>query len=274
MFTRLINIVLFLVVVYFIMTHDRDERFIDYYRPVDYTRKNNKKPCPKNTPVVPKNSREEQQLAPPIDRESARQNVMRNENPFVAKYYQEEFDIPKTEEEEELLNSIIEEFQDGTTIVENFEDVDNGKAIKQFQDANKCASHLLPYKDPEVENEGDKILNKNYYNLIKNKKSPVDIIKCDPSRLDNWKMYKKVEERVSEKLDENDEPKTINQVYNESIIDFKKINPKLNKNEQERIQGKFKTEANIGSSFSFFNQEKETNGIMANEGQFESHSIL
>jgi hypothetical protein len=274
MLSRLINIVLFLIVVYFIMTHDRDERFIDYYRPVDYSRRKPKKVCPKNTPVIPKNSKEEQQLAPPIDKEFARANVMRNENPFVAKYYQDEFDIPKTEEEDEILNSIIEEFQDGTTIVENFEDVDNEKAIKQFQDANKCASHLLPYKNPEDDNEGARILNKNYYNLIKNKKSPVDIIKCDPSRLDNWKMYKKVEERVSEKLDENDEPKTLNQVYNESVIDFKKINPKLNKNEQERIQGKFKSEANIGSSFSFFNPPKEINDINANEGQLEYHSTF
>ena len=278
MFTRLINIVLFLIVVYFIMTHDRDERFIDYYKPIDYTRKNNKKPCPKNTPVIPKNSKEDQQLAAPIDKETARQNVMRNENPFVAKYYQDEFEIPKTEEEEEILNSIIEEFQDGTqitdNIVEKFEDIDNEKAIKQYQDANKCASHILPYKEPKDNNETSKILNKNYYNLIKNKKSTVDIIKCDPSRLDNWKMYKKVEERIAEKLDENNEPKTINQVYNESIVDFKKINPKLNKNEQERIQGKFKPESNIGLSFSFFNQEKETIGIMPNEGQFESHSVL
>jgi hypothetical protein len=274
MLSRLINIVLFLVVIYFIMTHDKDERFSDYYKPV-----NKKKILKSKNIVVPKNSKEELHLAPPIDKKTARENIMKNENPFVAKYYQNDSEIPKTEEEDEILNSIIEEFQDGTTIIENFEDIDYKDNINKFKDANKCASHLLPYKE-EKENdeclEIHKSLNKNFHELLKNKKHPVDIIKCDPSRLDNWKMYKKVEERISEKLDENEEPKTINQVYNESIIDFKKINPKLNKNEEERIQPKFNTISNVGSSYSFFNEDykKDNNDLMANESQFEYNSNI
>jgi hypothetical protein len=283
MLSRLINIILFLIVIYFIMTHDKDERFSDYYKPIktnynsNYNSKNKKKNL-NNKNVVPKNSKEDLHLSAPINKKSALENIMKNENPFVAKYYQDDSDIPKTEEEEEILNSIIEEFQDGTTIVENFEDIDYKENIDKFKEANKCASHLLPYKEEKENDEGleiHKSLNKKFHDLLKNKKHPVDIIKCDPSRLDNWKMYKKVEERISEKLDENDEPKTLNQVYNESIIDFKKINPKLNKNEEERIQGKYKPTTNIGSSFSFFtNDNNEVNDLMANESQFEFNSTV
>lgn len=257
MFNRLINIILFLVVIYFIMIHDRDNR------PSDKNKKNKK-----NT-VLPNNSKNDLNYSAPINKKSALENIQKNENPFVAKYYQEESDIPKTEEEEEILNSIIED--DYEPVIENFEDID------KFKEANKCASHLLPYvenKDDEYALELHKKLNKNLHNLLKNKKHPVDIIKCDPSRIDNWQMYKKVEERIAEKYDENDEPKTINQIYNESIIDFKKINPKFNKDEQERIQGKFNYETNIGSSFSFFNKDKETCEFNSNEGQFECHSNL
>ena len=101
---------------------------------------------------------------------------------------------------------------------------------------------------------------------------------CDEKNLYDWKLYQPVKSKLDTipKFDSKGLPRPIRKVFNDSITDFKKINPKLSKNQERSIQGIDKIKSH-NYSWKYIGKEdnnKLTDSLYANDPSFETLSSI
>lgn len=211
---------------------------------------------------------EEEEYAVPITEEEAEEGMKKNESSVVSRFYNifsnknksdEEEDDEEESEEMEMQETDVEELlPEETEMEEKPKMIDHKlykpslKKYKKSRKAIKCSTSAVPkytHNNP----------------------------KCDERMIRNMDIYKPVSAKLQDmkKIDKS-MPRSIKNVFEESIVDFKKINPKLNKTEKERIQGCFVMNSNDTNKFKTF-QESESPynlSINANDIEFENYSRL
>ena len=197
---------------------------------------------------------EEELFSKPITEEEAIEGMNHNESDAVDRYYNLHDDKEEVEEVfnndtnvEEYIDASIQEDDD-----EDEEETEETKPVKKPKRDESCNAF------PQIK----KFRHKN------SKKS---------SKEDNMNIYKPKSERLNklQKVD-NSMPKTIKQVFEEKIVNYKK-QAKRGKKDKERIQGCFTMENNMTDKFSKFEEESESPydmDINANDVHFENYSLI
>lgn len=238
---------------------------------------------------------EEEEYAAPITEEEAEEGMRKNESSVVSRFYNlfgKDNKVDEDEDEEEYDEESEEEMRNQemrTQEMRNQEENDESEELNETD-----VEELIPEMEENEmeENRQDIIKHKLFKPSIKKYKKARKAIKCsttavpkythnnpkcDERMIRNMEIYKPVSAKLQDmkKIDKS-MPRSIKNVFEETIVDFKKINPKLKKSEKERIQGCFVLNSNNTNKFKTF-QESESPynlSINANDVEFENYSRL
>lgn len=268
MFKKIFNYVILLGLLYLVFMHN-NEKFTQTKKPTKKNKKTKAKKIEENNTDV--NSlidsvMEEELFSKPITEEEAREGMEKNESGIVNRFYK--MFGSDDEEEEEMVQ---EEYNNDTNVDEYIDESiqETAEYVEEtveetVEEESEEAPRVKPKRDNSCKAFPDVGKFKHRQSGKKGRKEDMNIYKPKSSRL-----------RKLQKVDKS-MPKSIKQVFEEKIVDFKKQN-KMTKKQKDRIQGCFAMENNQSNKFSKFEEDSESPydmDINANDVHFENYSLI